>query len=100
MDISKLKRKVGIEPTDTSKDTLLEGILLDAQEEFLAYTNRTEIPTAAEIVVVSLAAYNYTKIGFTGIQSQSHSGVNETYTQGYPEELKTQLNKYRKVSFL
>lgn len=100
MDISRLKRKVGILSTDTTKDTELEGILLDAQDEFKAYTDRTEIPTAAEIVVVSLAAYNYTKIGFTGIQSQSYSGVSETYTQGYPEELKSQLDKFRKIKFL
>ena len=100
MDVSRLKRKVGIDATDTSKDTLLEGVLLDAQDEFLAYTNRTEIPTAAEIVVVSLAAYNYTKIGFNGIASQSYSGVSETYSDGYPKELETQLNQFRKIKFL
>lgn len=100
MDIAQVKRKVGILSTDTSKDTLLSDILLDAQDEFKAYTERTEIPLAAEIVVVSLAAYNYTKIGFNGIQSQSYSGVSETYTDGYPPELKSQLDKFRKVKFL
>lgn len=100
MDITTLKRKVGIDTSDTSKDTLLAGILLDASNEFLAYTNRTDIPTAAEIVVSSLAAYNYTRIGFNGIQSQSYSGVSESYSDGYPKELETQLNKFRKIKFL
>lgn len=100
MDITSIKRKVGIASTDTSKDTLLEGLMLDAQNEFLAYTNRTDIPTAAEIVVASLAAYNYTKIGFNGIQSQNYSGVSESYSDGYPKELETQLNQFRKIKFL
>ena len=100
MDITQLKRKVGIDASDTTKDTLLAGMLVDAEAEFKAYTGRTDLPTAAEIVVVSLAAYNYSLIGFTGIQSQSYNGVSETYSTGYPKELEDKLKKFIKVKFL
>ena len=93
--LDKLKLMLGI--TDNTKDTLLNLILDIVIQEFLDYTNRDDIPDGANAVALQMAVIQYNRIGSQGLASQGYSGVSESYIDGYPENIRKQLNRYRKM---
>lgn len=93
--LDKLKLMLGI--TDNAKDTLLNLILDIVIQEFLDYTNRDDIPDGANAVALQMAVIQYNRIGSQGLASQGYSGVSESYIDGYPQNIRKQLNRYRKM---
>lgn len=93
--LDKLKLILGI--TDNSKDGLLALVLDIVIQEFLDYTNREDLPDGANAVVIQMAVIQYNRIGSQGLASQGYSGVSESYIDGYPANIRKQLNRYRKI---
>lgn len=93
--LDRLKLILGL--SDNSKDGILNLILDVAIQEFLDYTNREDIPNGANAVVLQMAVIQYNRIGSQGLASQAYSGVSESYIDGYPDNIKKQLNRYRKL---
>ena len=81
-------------------EALLTVILDLVSQEFLDYTNRDELPNGAEAVILQMAIIAYNRLGSQGLSAQSYSGVSESYIDGYPDNIKKQLNKYRKLKTL
>lgn len=79
------------------KEPVLELILDVVIQEFLDYTNRDDIPNGANAVVLQMAVIQYNRLGSQGLASQGYSGVSESYIDGYPDNIKKQLNRYRKL---
>ncbi len=97
MDIlDRVKTIIGLEIDDTSKDAVLQVLLEQAANEFLQYTNRDEIPEKAINVIVDMAVVKYNLLGTEGLNSQSYSGMSETYEQ-YSSQLIKALNRYRRL---
>lgn len=97
MDIlDRVKTIIGLEIDDTSKDAVLQVLLEQAANEFLQYTNRDEIPEKATNVIVDMAVVKYNLLGTEGLNSQSYSGMSETYEQ-YSSQLIKALNRYRRL---
>ena len=95
--IEKAKIILGI---DSEKDDLLKVLYAGTVEEFLDYTNRQDIPTGAESVLLNMLVVQYNRLGTQGLNSQSYSGVSEAYIDGYPQSIIKQLNRYRKLKMV
>ena len=70
-----------------------------AMAEVESYTNR-EVDTVLELVALQIAKIKLNRIDTEGLLSQSLSGINENYINGYPEEIKAILNRKRKIKVL
>lgn len=97
--LDKIKLLIGIAATDTTKDSLIQLLLDQAESEFLQYTNQSEMPQSAGNIIIEMAIIKYNLIGSEGLASQSYSGMSETYSQ-YPPQLIKAMNRYRKVVLL
>lgn len=96
--LSKLKARIP-EIVDNSQDALLTQLLEDAGSSILDYTNRTTLLAQMESLQRELALIYYNKIGLEGIASQSQGGISIQVVEGIPKEIKSRLNRYRKVGF-
>lgn len=90
--IQRMKTLLG-ESDNTALDDILEICLDAAEQEFLSYTGRKEVPDAAEPLVEQLAILRYNQIGNEGLSSQSYSGNSESYLTDYSSSLKANLNQ-------
>ncbi len=80
---------------DTDKLTVLFNV---AVEEFKDYCHREDTPESATSLIANMVCILYNRIGAQGLASQSYSGVSETFIDGYPDNIKKQLNRYRKLT--
>lgn len=76
---------------------LLQVLLDEAQADFLAICGRTDVPEAAQSVVVRMAQIRYTRMGAEGLSAQSYSGASESFLGDYPEDLKRAMYRFRKL---
>lgn len=61
---------------------------------------RREADPALELVAEKIAIIKLNRMGTEGLSSQSYSGVNESYIDGYPADIQATLNRKRKVKLL
>ena len=77
-------------------DMLINLCSSQALAEVEAYCNRVA-DRELEIVAQRLAIIKLNRIGTEGVASQSYSGVNESYIDGYPADILAILNRKRKI---
>ena len=90
--LTRLKRRLGI--SGAEKDELLCDLLADAHALILAYTNRTELPSALEPALIRLACMLYNRLGMEGESHRSEGSVSMT-VDSLPQEITLQLMPYR-----
>lgn len=56
--------------------------------------------TALELVSEEIAVIKLNRMNTEGLASQSYSGVNESYIDGYPAEIQNVLNRKRKLKVI
>lgn len=95
--LRKLKLLLGI--SDSSKDELLRVLLDYATEEVVNYTHNYEIDKL-ENVIVNVAIWRFNRIKSEGLSSESFSGVSFSYNTDYPDNIKKQLQAYRRICTL
>lgn len=78
--------------TDAQIGLALKMALLDVEE----YCKR-EVDAVLELQAQKIAVIMLNKMGAEGIDSQSFSGVSESFTDGYPAEILAVLNRKRKI---
>lgn len=61
---------------------------------------RRELDTVLELAAQQIAVIKLNRQNTEGLASQSYSGVNESYIDGYPAEIQAILNRKRKVKFI
>lgn len=96
--LSKLKARIP-EIVNNSQDRQLTQLLEDAEQAILDYTNRSDMLPAMEPLQRELALIYYNRIGLEGIASQSQGGISIQVADDIPKEIKSRLNRYRKVRF-
>ena len=96
----RIKMLLGIDVADTSKDVLIDYLIEDAIDEVVLYCNLKSYEVRLNSIVIKMVLQNYNKAKIQGITSQTYSGVSETYTDGYTQDIMTQLNQNRRVKFL
>lgn len=67
-----------------------------ASAEVEAYCGR-ELDAVLELMAQKIALIKLNRINTEGLASQSFSGVNESYLDGYPAEILAVLNRKRKI---
>lgn len=67
-----------------------------ALAEVEEYCNR-EADSSLELIAEKIAVIKLNRIGTEGLASQSFSGVNESFVDGYPAEIMAVLNRKRKI---
>ena len=96
-ELEKLKVRLDIAISDTSSDTKLNDALDSAETECLTYCNLEELPTALSNVKVDLAVIRYNRSGTEGESSRGEGGISQSFIVDIPDNLKKQLNRYRKI---
>lgn len=82
-------------------DTELLGVLYDiVVNEILDYCNIDSIPNTATSVICNMVCVQFNRRLASGLQSQSFSGVSESFINGYPDNILKQLNRYRRISII
>lgn len=70
-----------------------------AKTEVEAYCNRTA-DKELETIAQKIAIIKLNRMNTEGLESQSYSGINENYVNGYPADIMIVLNRKRKVKIL
>lgn len=70
-----------------------------ASAEVEDYCGR-ELDTVLELAAEQIAVIKLNRKNSEGLASQSYSGANESYIDGYPKEIQSILNRKRKVKFI
>jgi hypothetical protein len=78
----------------TAEDTLLDALLLDAQEYMLSYTGRKELPAQLIGAQVQLAVIAYNRLGIEGESSHAEGGVSRGM-EALPADIERQLMTWR-----
>lgn len=68
-----------------------------AMQEACAYCTRTELPVEANPTIAQIGVIKYNRRGTEGANSESYSGISESYIDGYPAEIKAALKRWRKL---
>ena len=97
--LKKIKIALPTSTTDTSKDDLLNLMIEDVQEFILNYCNIKELPGKAESLIRRIVVIRYNIMGSEGLQSESYSGVSQSFIDGLPKDIKQELGAIRKVKF-
>lgn len=63
------------------------------------YCNR-DADAALELIAERIAVIKLNRINTEGLSSQSYSGVNESYVDGYPADIQAALNRKRKIKVI
>ena len=82
-----------------STDAQIGLCLKMAMAEVEAYCGR-ELDYELEIIAERIAVIKLNRMNTEGLDSQSFSGVSESYTDGYPADILAVLNKKRKIRVL
>lgn len=67
--------------------------------EIETYCNRTT-DRELEIIAQRIATIKLIRMNTEGLQSQSYSGVSESYIDGYPADIMAVLNRKRRIKTL
>ena len=95
IEIEKFVRFLGKSSMDVAEQKLLEDIYDDAVMEALGYCNRDDIHFGMTTCIRDLAKIRYNQQGSEGELSRSEGGVSQTFEDGIPRKIRSQLNKYR-----
>ena len=96
--LDKLKTLMG-EAAAAYTDAQIELALEMAEQEAAAYTNRA-LDDDLRMIALRMAIVRLNRINTEGLAAQAYSGVNESYIDGYPQEIMMMLNRKRKVKLL
>lgn len=77
-------------------DALISLILKQTLTEVSSYCNR-ELDAELELIAVRICIIKLNRINTEGLSSQSMSGINENYIDGYPADILAALNRKRKI---
>ena len=96
--IEEIKVMLGEAATNYT-DAQISVALKLASAEVEDYCNR-ELDAVLELAAERIAVIKLNRMNSEGLTSQSYSGVNESYLDGYPDDIRAILNGKRKVKFL
>lgn len=96
--LENIKLLLGI--NDNIKDIQITYLINTAKRKALDYCNILELPLAMESIIEELVVIRYNKLGSEGLQSESYSGISQTFLSDIPSDIKQQLNAYRRLKTL
>lgn len=85
--------------TDNSQDDLLNLYISRAEQFVKTYCNIEEIPAELDSVIEDIAVFRYRMNGVENIKSETKGSLSETYRDSLPDDILSQLSRYRRVIF-
>jgi len=82
------------------KEALMEEMLLGAEENLKLTTKRKTLPLEADTLIIKIAVIDFNRIGTEGQQSQSFSGVSESWIDGYPADIQADIRRLFRARFV
>lgn len=89
-----LRRYKEIKPA-TEEAILLRDDFDDAEQEALNYCKRTDIVIGMATSIRDLAKLRFNQRDVEGETSRSEGGVSQSFEEGIPKKIRTQLNSFR-----
>ncbi|MFK4475705.1 hypothetical protein ABH897_005499 [Paenibacillus sp. RC73] len=86
-----LKRLLGMEPTDISKDDILIHYLNKAKVNILGYCNAATLPVEYDHVMIDYAMYLYQNRSSVGLINKQEGERSATYETGIPTNIRLAL---------
>jgi len=96
--LENIKILLGI--NDDIKDNLITILINKSIRKALDYCNILELPTDMEGIIEELVIISYNRLGSEGLQSESYSGISQTFISDIPDDIKRQLNAYKRLKTL
>ena len=96
--LDEIKLMLG-DAADNYSDALINLCYRQATAEVEDYCSR-ELDTTLELMAMRIAVIKLNRINTEGLAAQSFSGVNESYVDGYPQDILTVLNRKRKLKVI
>lgn len=95
--LEKIKIRLGI--TDNERNLLINDLIDDTKEDIKSYINTDdlEIIPGIERIIKELVILKFNRLGAEGITSENIEGVQQSYIDGLPNDLKKKLNRLRKL---
>lgn len=81
--------------TGNANDGLISLMLDKAKAEIESYLN-LDYDTKYDNIAVDIAALKINRLGSEGLSSQGYSGASESYIDGFPQEIRMQLDRFKK----
>ncbi|MBE2926592.1 head-tail connector protein [Anoxybacillus flavithermus] len=95
--LENVKTLLGI--SDNSQDDLLNLYISRAEQFVKTYCNIEEIPTELNSVMEDIAVFRYRMNGIENVKSETKGSLSETYRDSLPDDILSQLSRYRRVIF-
>ena len=93
--IEEIKTRLG-DVASNFTDKQIELALKDSMIEIKGYCKR-ELDEELENIASRVAVIKLNRMNTEGLASQSYSGANESYIDGYPSDIKAVLDRKRKI---
>lgn len=93
--LDKIKILLGL--TNDDKDELLSVLIALCKDEAIDFCNLKEYSNKLDSAIITMVIERYNKMGSEGLTSDSTSGINANYIDGYSEIVLSKLRKNRKV---
>jgi hypothetical protein len=98
---TKLQRlQIRLGAAATGKDALLTELLEGAEQGIKNTIHRSTLPPEADTTIVKVAVIDFNRIGTEGQQSQSFSGVSDSWIDGYPADIRAEIMGLRRARFV
>lgn len=75
--LAKVKDRFGIE--HTKQDEVILDLIEDAENQFMAITGDTEVPTKFEFIIKDVVSIRYNRLSSYGLSSESKGDYSATY---------------------
>jgi hypothetical protein len=86
-----LKRLLGVDLTDVSKDDILTHFLNKARSNILGYCNVDTLPVEYDETVVDYAVYLYKNKDSVGLMQKQEGERSASYEPGIPQSIRLSL---------
>lgn len=93
--VLKLIARLGIPTADDAKVDYITGFYEDAKSEVLGYCQRDDVIGDMPTAIRQLAKVRYNQEGNEGEASRSEGGISQSFEEGIPKNIRTQLSRYR-----
>lgn len=93
--LDNIKTLLGI--SDNTQDNLLNLYLTRAEKFVKNYCNIDEIPSSLDEVIEDIVVFRYRMNGVENMKSETKGSLSESYRESLPDDILTQLNRFRKV---
>lgn len=90
-ELQLMKELLGINETDTSKDTILNHHLKKSRDIILGYCNMDELPAQYDSILIDYAIYLYKHRDSMGMMRKTEGERSVMYEEGIPHEIRLAL---------